>query len=375
MTDDEPHNVEEAIEPRGMTRPPVGAGPGTLAIPPGAMPPLLRMTQYDTTRIESAEIDMEEAVRHVQRAREAAGVPGGGVLWLEVQGLGDEVALRTLADALGLHPLTLEDVVHTHQRPKVEAFDDHLVVFARMVCGGESDRLREQLALVLCAGVVVTFQEEYSTRFDPLHTRLQTGQGRMRKSGADYLAYALLDSVVDAYFPIVEEVGDMLEQLEEEALEEPTRATVRKINKLRYGLVQLRRAAWPLREAIAFLLRGDSQLIGESVKAFLRDVHDHTVQVAELIEVQREAVGGLMNTYLSSVANRQNEVMKVLTLVTSIFIPLSFLAGVYGMNFEYMPELGWRWGYPVLLLLMALLVLVMLAYFQRRGWIPRHLRR
>lgn len=351
-----------------LRRPPVGARPGTLEMPPGATAPRLRLCSFEEEAFEETEVGLEEALEALERRRGLA--PGAGpVLWLDVQGLGDETLVRALADALGMHALTLEDVVHTHQRPKLDVFDDHLLVFARAVCGRQPADT-SQLALMLCPGALVTFQERHSDCFEPVRQRLQIGRGLLRRSGADVLAYALLDAVVDAYFPVIEAIGDRLEDLEEEALGEPTQDTVRRIHALRGELLQLRRVVRPLREVLTHLLREESELLGETVRTYLRDVLDHVVHMVELLEHQREAVSSLMNTYLSTVANRQNEVMKVLTLVTSIFIPLSFLVGLYGMNFQHMPELAWPWAYPALLVVMALLAGAMLASFWRRGWLP-----
>jgi magnesium transporter len=296
------------------------------------------------------------------------------VTWLNVEGVGDVQAIRRIGEIFGLHLLALEDAVNVHERAKVEQYENHLFIVARMfeIHGGvETD----QLGLFLGKNFVVTFQETPGDCFDPVRDRIRSARGKVRELGADYLAYALLDAVIDAYFPIIEAIGERIEALEDEVLARPHAGTVSQINEMRRELLALRRAIWPLREAIGTCLREPSSWISEDTRVFLRDCYDHTFQVIDLVETYREVGAGLMEIYLSSVGNRTNEVMKVLTIIATIFIPLTFIAGVYGMNFKTerspwnMPELEWYWGYPACLALMAAVSCTLLFYFWRKGWL------
>jgi magnesium transporter len=298
--------------------------------------------------------------------------PPGTVRWIDVQGLGDEALLRRLGEIFDLHPLALEDVVNVPQRPKSELYDHQQLFIARMARVGEQDDIDvEQVSLFVGKGYVLTLQERRGDVFDPVRHRIRLGQGLIRRSGPDYLAYALLDTVIDGYYPVIEALGDRLHDLEEEILASPTRAGLRRIHRIRRDLLALRRSAWPQREAVHSLIREESPWVGDPVRQFLRDTHDHVVQIVDVIETYRELAASLMDIYLSSLGQRTNGVMKVLTIMASIFIPLTFLAGVYGMNFEFLPELKLHWAYPAVLAVMALTAGGMLLYFRRRGWIGR----
>ncbi len=295
----------------------------------------------------------------------------GSVTWVDVKGLSDVEAIRQVSEHVGLHRLAAEDIVSTSQRPKVEPYPDVLYVVLRMLSTNVDtmEVENEQVSLVLGSNFVLSFQEHEGDVFDPVRERLRNNRGVIRERGADYLAYALMDAVVDHYFLVVETLGDSLDVLEIQVLEDATQSTVREMHQLKRELISVRRAVWPLREVIASLYRDSSPLIQEETRLFLRDVHDHTVQVADTIESLRDVVSGLMDLHLSSVSNRMNEVMKVLTIMSTIFIPLSFLAGLYGMNFDNMPELHTPWGYPVLLSVMVISVFGMLWFFRRKGWL------
>ena len=275
-----------------------------------------------------------------------------------------------IGTVFNLHPLLLEDVINVPQRPKAEAYGDHVLIIVRMVQSSDIKAVEmEQVSVVLGRGYVLTFQERYGDVFDPVRRRIHDSKASVRTHGADYLAYVLLDTVVDDYYPVLESIGDQLEVLEALVIADPTPEVLGQLNKFKNQLVNLRRGIWPQREALNQLTRGDHSEISEDVRLYLRDTYDHCVQTSEVAEMYREMVTGLMNVYLSSIANRTNEVMKVLTIVATIFIPLTFLAGIYGMNFEYMPELHNRWAYPIIWLAMVLLAFAMLLVFYRQGWL------
>jgi magnesium transporter len=293
------------------------------------------------------------------------------VTWINVDGIHEVEVLELLGDCFGLHPLVLEDILNTDQRPKMEDFDDYLfVVLKTFSYNDQSDELEpEQISLILGPSSVMSFQEREGDVFNPIRERVRSNKGRIRRMGADYLAYSLLDSIVDHYFIVLEQVGEKVEFLEEELVTHPTPETLQTIHNLKRDMIFLRKSVWPLREVIGALERGESSLIKESMGIYLRDVYDHTIQVIDTIETFRDMISGMLDIYLSSVSNRMNEVMKVLTIIATIFIPLTLIAGIYGMNFKYMPELGWRWGYPVVWLVMLVIGILMLVYFRRKKWL------
>jgi magnesium transporter len=291
--------------------------------------------------------------------------------WINVSGVHDEEVVRTIGDHFGLHPLIQEDIAHTGQRPKVETYDNHVYVVSKMLYhDGQEDHLRaEQVSFVLGGSYLISFQEDPGDVFDPVRKRLREGRGRIRKAGTDYLTYALLDVIVDHYFVILEELGDRTEEIEEEVLDDPQTETQGRINDLRRDLIFMRRMTWPVRELLSQLQRLDSPLWTEETRPFVRDTYDHAVQVLDLVESLRDVVGGLTDLYMTSLSNRMNEIMKVLTIIGTIFIPLTFIAGIYGMNFEYMPELTFWYGYPTAMAGMAVIAAILLVYFRRKGWI------
>ena len=295
----------------------------------------------------------------------------GRVTWVNVEGLHEVEAIRKLGECHGLHPLVLEDIVNTDQRPKLDDYGDYLYVVVKMLCRTPGGGIvTEQVSLILAPHLVISFQEGVDGDvFDPVRERLRGGRGRLRGMGADYLLYALIDAVVDNYFIVLEEVGERIEAIEDAVVMEPRPETVRRIHRLKREMIVLRKAVWPLREVLAALERRESPLISEPVVIYLRDVYDHTIQVIDTIEASRDMLSGMLDIYLSSISNRMNEVMKFLTVVGTIFIPLTFIIGLYGMNFQNMPELRWPWGYPAVLLLMAIIALVMLSFFRRKRWL------
>jgi magnesium transporter len=301
-------------------------------------------------------------------------VEGWPLVWVNVDGLGDAETLHRIADMFGIHKLALEDVVHVHQRAKVEDYTDQLFVVARMLSSVDDRIGTEQISLFLSSGIVLTFQEQKGDCLEPVRERIRKSKGRIRKAGADYLAYAILDAVVDAWFPVLEDYGELLEDLEDRILGDADRETVAEIHRVKRDLLTVRRAIWPMRETVNGLSREES-LVQKETLLYLRDCYDHVTQIIEIVESYRDMASGLMDLYLSSVSNRMNEIMKVLTIIATIFIPLTFIAGIYGMNFNTdasplnMPELKWRYGYPAVWILMLAIGGVMLLFFRRVGWL------
>jgi magnesium transporter len=346
-----------------------GSIPGTLSIEADASPPVIFLIDYNATNAVRVKIDQPEDC--------APYLDSESVSWVDVQGLGNENVLRRVGEVFDLHPLVLEDVVNVPQRPKIDEYGDQVLFIARMVTPKENGRgfVAEQVSLILGKHYLLTVQEEpdYDC-FGPVRERIRSAKGTIRQHGADYLAYALIDAIIDGFFPVLEDYGEALEELEDEVVESPTRQSLEKIHRIKRELLALRRAIWPQRDAINSLIRDCHDLISEEVRVYLRDCYDHTVQVIDMVETYREVASSLMDVYVSSVGNRMNEVMKVLTIVSTIFIPLTFIAGVYGMNFNpdaspfNMPELNWYWGYPLCWLVMIAVALVMVLYFKRRGW-------
>jgi magnesium transporter len=292
------------------------------------------------------------------------------VTWINVEGLADAAALEKLGERFGLHALIVEDILTTDQRPKVEDQGDYLYIVLKMLDYQKEEIIHEQVSLILGSNFVISFQEgREGDVFNPIRERIRSGKGKIRKSGADHLAYALLDSIVDSYFAILEKLGEQVEALEEELIADPGPETLEEIHRLKREMLYLRKSLWPLREVISTLERGESALIQESTGIYLRDVYDHTIQVIDSIETFRDMLSGMLDIYLSSISNRMNAVMKVLTLIATIFMPLTFLAGIYGMNFKHMPELEWPWAYPVLWLALASIGITMVVYFKRKKWL------
>jgi magnesium transporter len=293
------------------------------------------------------------------------------VTWVHVDGVHRVETLEKVGSCFQLHPLVLEDILNTDQRPKMEDYGQDLFIVLKMLNYDEKTGqiAAEQISLVLRSHSVISFQEGGGGVFASLQERIRNGKGRLRKMGADYLAYALLDFIVDHYFLILERLGERIELLEEKLLTDPTTPTLQKIQNLKREMIFLRRWVWPLREVVSGLERGESAWVREATRVYLRDVYDHTIQVMDTVEIFREMLSGMMDIYLSSLNNRMNAVMKVLTIIATIFMPLTFLAGVYGMNFKHMPELEWHWGYPAAWLVMVLIAILMLFIFRRKKWL------
>lgn len=323
----------------------------------------IRVVRYDPDHVEVIE---------PQAVEECGWVGGEGrTTWIDVHGIHRVDVVEELGRCFGLHALLLEDVLDTNQRPKLEEYGNHtyLVMRALMYDGGQGLLSSEQVSLVLAPGMVISFQEGTEELFGAVRERIASGRGRIRQMGADYLLYSLLDAAVDRYFLLLERMGEEIEELEETVLSSPGPETARQVHRLRRDMLLVRKAIWPLREVLAGLLRGESALVGEAVHPFLRDVYDHTIEVIDTLETYRDMAAAMLEVYLSSVSNRLNEVMKFLTIISTIFIPITFIAGVYGMNFKFMPELEWPWAYPAVLGLMAILGGYMLWYFRKKRWL------
>ena len=346
----------------------VGLAPGTIVHVGEERTEPVRITvmDYDQDKVQ------EYCITSVEECADLRASPS--VTWINVVGVHSPGVIEKIGDCFNIHPLVLEDIVHTDQRPKMEDFNDHVFIVLRMLSSsasedGEEEIRSEQLSLIVGKGFILSFQETEGDVFDSVRDRIRKSKGKIRTRGADYLAYSLIDAVVDNYFLILEKMGEDLEILEDELVECPDSDTSQKIHEMKRNMIFMRKAVWPLREVISRLSRGQTAIFQESTEIYLRDVYDHTIQVIDAIETFRDVLSGMLDIYLSSISNRMNEVMKVLTIIATIFIPLTLVSGIYGMNFDYMPELRWHWGYPAVLLFMLLTGLLMLLYFKRRNWL------
>ena len=343
----------------------VAASPGTLRVPPGSLESRVKVIAYGPDDL------VEEDISDLSRL-ETLG-KSHPVVWVNVSGLGTLDTLTQLGDRFALHRLALEDVLNTLQRPKLDDYGDHQFIVARMPVAHEHLET-EQLSIFLGKSFVLTVEERPGDCFDGIRRRLHDGRSRMRESGPDYLAYSILDALVDSYFPLLEHVGATLEELDTEIHDNPERRHIEQLHSLKHDLVTLRRYLWPLRELTAALTRPDNTFFSEKTRIYMRDCYDHSVHALDLVDSYRDIASSLMDLYLSMMSQRMNEVMKVLTIIATIFIPLSFIAGLYGMNFNpavsrwNMPELGWPWGYPMALGVMAFCAGGMLVFFWKKGW-------
>lgn len=360
----------DELRPRRRTAP--GAAPGTLIADPNAPRPRIRLMSYSADQFTEDEIIGVESL--------PARINKDGVNWIDIAGLGDAGVITRLGEMFDLHRLALEDVLHVHQRPKVEEYGDELFIVFRTL-DAEAREPSEQVSLFLRPGIVITFQEHAGDPFDHVRNRIRHGRGTIRAMGADYLTYALLDAVIDHYFPVLESYDDQLDDMTETVLREPRETIVRDLHQIKRELFNLRRIIWASREMINNLMRADAPVMKAETRPYLRDCYDHCVQLMDMLEMQREVSASLFDIYLSSLSNRLNEIMKMLTMIATIFIPLSFIASLYGMNFDTkaspwnMPELAWTYGYPFALGLMGATVAVLFFWFRKRGWIGRPKRR
>ena len=343
----------------------VGLPPGTLVHVGEAKTAPVRMTlmDYSEAEVKEPRIDSIEDVFPFKDKPT--------VTWVNIDGVHQTDIIQKIDTHFGIHPLVLEDIVNTSQRPKMEDYGDYLFIVLKMIYrnqGGGRDSISEQVSLILGSNYVISFQEQEGDVFDTIRERIRGGKGRIRKMGADYLAYSLLDAIIDNYFVILEQLGLEIAELEDRLITTVDQSMSHGIHNIKRNMIYLRKQIWPLREVISGLQRNESHLIHKTTGIYLRDVYDHTIQVIDTIESYRDTLAGMHDIYLSSISNRMNEIMKVLTMFAAIFIPLTFVAGIYGMNFENMPELKWPFGYHLVLGVMATIGLGMVIYFKKKKW-------
>lgn len=322
----------------------------------------IELMDYTPDHLEEREVDsVEEALAFRDNDH---------VSWVNVDGLHDTALLERLGTHYGLHPLVMEDIVNTHQRPKVEDYESYIFLAARMIYFENDDvSLRsEQMTFALGPTWLLSFQEVHGDVFANVRERIRAGRGRARRMGVDYLLYALIDAIVDHYFVVLEKIGERIEEIEDEMGEDATQEVLQQIHALRREMIFLRKSVWPMRELLATLMRSESELIRDEIEVFLRDVYDHSIQVIDAIESFRDMLASMQDLYMSNVGNRMNEVMKVLTIAATIFVPLTFVAGIYGMNFDNLPELHWKYGYLGFWIVILCMGGGMVAYFRRKGW-------
>jgi magnesium transporter len=350
----------------------------TLGLPPGT---LIHVGQRDTGAIKITAIDYdpvnisESVLDSPEQAFPFFESPT--VTWINIDGIHDTQIIEKIGMHFKLHPLTLEDIVFTNQRAKFESFDDYIYILLKMVyLDDKSNEIQtEQVSLILGSNYVLSFQEKEGDVFNAVRERLRTGKGKVRKMGPDYLAYSLLDAVVDNYFLIIESLGEEIDIIEESLVGDPSHECLKGIQKMKKDMLYLRKSVWPLREVISSFHKDESLLIKDSTSVYIRDLYDHTIQVIDTIETLRDMASGMLDIYLSSISNRMNEVMKVLTIIATIFMPLTFIVGIYGMNFNpekslfNMPELNWRYGYVFAWVIMLIVAITMLIYFKRKKWL------
>ncbi|MEX0715032.1 MAG: magnesium/cobalt transporter CorA [Planctomycetaceae bacterium] len=358
--------------PRVRRRTKPGSSPGVIRTDPQAPPPTIRVVGYGAGEMDEFDVPSAGALKdHLGKH---------AVTWINVDGLGDAETIAEVGRLFDLHPLALEDVVNVHQRPKVEEYGEYLFIVLRIVDDPKSART-EQISIFLGKDFVLTFQERAGDCWNPVRDRLRTSRGRIRNLGTDYLVYALIDAAVDAYFPVADEYGDRLDAVEDELTQGHAPHSFGSIQHIRTDLLVLRRAMAPLREAVNQLVRDPHPLVTHDTRIYLRDCYDHTIQILDLLQTYREVCSDLREFYFAMVSQRTNEIMRVLTVIATIFMPLTFVAGVYGMNFDpeaspwNMPELSWRLGYPAALGLMAAIAIGQLLYFRRHGWLGKGRRR
>ncbi len=349
----------------GFTGKPAGSSPGTVVYvgEERVEPVCISFIRYDQSGAQ--------ALRMVLPAEVMPPAQEDGVSWYTIDGVHDASILNAIGERFGLHGLVIEDIANTNQRPKIEEFDQYLFIAMKMITFDEEAKelLAEHVSLIVGPGYVLAFLENEGDVFEPVRQRIASGKGRIRKMKSDYLAYALMDAIIDNYFAVLEDLGDQIDDIEEEVVESPTVQTLRTVHRLKRELIFLRRSVWPMREVVNTILRDESELVRDETRIFLRDLYDHSIHVIDTVETLRDIVAGMLDVYLSSVSNKLNQVMKVLTVMSSIFIPLTFVAGVCGMNFKYMPELEMSYGYPAVMIGMLAVAVGLLAMFRRKEWL------
>jgi len=347
-------------------RPKTGLAPGSLIYTGKVYSDYINIEVIDYTDDRIDEVQITD-VSELQKYNNP-----DSVTWINIQGLHDVKIIEQIGQMMGLHPLTLEDILDTNQRPKVEEFEEHLYISMKMINHiPDLNKIDiEQVSIVMHKNFVICFQEKPGDVFNDIRTRLRNGKGRSRKRGADYLAYILIDIIIDFYFETLDQVWERIELLEDYAVRRPERIELRNIQLVRRDLIQLRKQMYPVRDVVNALFNRNSEFFTESTLMYVRDTHDHAIQVVENLDTYREILTSVMDLYLSQLSNKMNEVMKVLTVIATIFIPLTFVAGVYGMNFKHMPELEWAISYPVgFYSLIGIISLVMIGYMRSKNWL------
>jgi magnesium transporter len=342
-----------------------GSNPGELvyARERRAEPVKITVIDYDEVAYDEREVKSPEECLPFKDKKTTT--------WINIDGLHEINIIKKISEDFDIHPLVLEDILNTDQRPKLEDYEGYIFIVLKMLQYHKTKRqiTTEQVSLVLGSNFIISFQEEKGDVFEPIRKRIRENKGRVRKMKADYLAYLLIDSLIDNYFLMLETFGDKIENIEEELIENPTSKTVHVIHNLKKNLITLRKSVWPLREVIGAFQRLESPIIRKATNIYLRDIYNHTIQVIDTVETFRDMVSGMLDIYLTSINNRMNEIMKVLTIIATIFIPATFIAGVYGMNFKYMPELDWKLGYLFAWGIVTIIGISMLIYFKKRNWI------
>jgi magnesium transporter len=342
-----------------------GLPPGSLVHVGEVLATETRVSVVDYTAERSREF-VARSIDDITRYRNT-----GSVIWVNVEGLINVELIEAIGQQFDIHPLVLEDILNTQQRPKFEQYDDYLFLVFKVIYPADDGVSvnYEQVSILILDDYVFTFKEKQDDIFEPIKARLRNHKGRYRSLGADYLAYAILDTVVDLYLSLQDYMDELIESVEEDLLASPGTETLATIQRIRRELIFIRRSSAPLRELLNGILRSDSLLIGDGTLIYFRDVHDHVLRVTDAFDTYRDMVTGLLDIYNSTISNRMNEIMKVLTVFASIFIPLTFITGIYGMNFAYMPELGWKWSYPLLWVGFILIPVILLVYFKRKKWL------
>lgn len=342
-----------------------GLPPGSLVHVGEVMETEVRITIVDYNK-DVIEEQTVESVEQILQCREK-----DTVTWVNIEGLGNIELVGAIGEAFNIHPLVLEDILNTHQRPKLEEYDDYLYCVLKGISLAENGFSveYEQISMLILNDFVFTFKEKQDELFEPVRRRLRSSKGHFRSQGADYLAYVILDTIVDSYFTLQDSLDDIVDSVEEELLTEPTPKTLGTIQSVKRELIIIRRTISPLREMLNAILRSESPLIEEKSLIYFRDISDHVLRISESIESSRDMIAGLLDIYITTISNKMNEIMKVLTVFASIFIPLTFIAGIYGMNFEYMPELKWKWAYPALWMAFIAIPVILLVYFKKKKWL------
>ncbi len=356
---------------------PPGTSPGAINIPDDALKPVIQSFRFDQDSYEEKKLtDVKSIKEQVESSPEK-------IHWIDIHGFGDKILFEQLADCFGIHRLQMEDVINVYQRPKAEEYKDHLFLISRSMHDSQGNLTNDQLSLFLGKNFVISIQDHYDDLLGPVRERIRRGKGFVRKFGADYLAYAMMDTLLDNFFPLLEKTGERLDKLEEELIENPSREAMHGIMEIKRELIVMRRAIWAERDKVNDILRSGFPMIAESTKIFFRDSYDHCIQVLDLVESYKEVTASLMDVYMSSVSNRLNQVMKVLTIISTIFIPLTFIVGLYGMNFARvnpetgarlpmnMPELYSPYGYASVLIVMAAVVIVQIIFYFKKGWLTK----